>query len=309
MHKLETPEYDWNFKEDRERLNFLVQKRVNWRLGEQWLEELKKLNNKVFDHTWLFSKQLISIFSDPLGSRVGNWQDNIVYDYRKNRVVKVLNFKKYKTNENMLEYYRKKYKILKKVLWDHIPDTYFLEWEVSNHIPCHYNNLLEYEPKYNTIYTAQRKVKWYTLRDLPVDIKHRKDFLEQLNEIYNLYIRLKLYIHFLEFKHFSKVGVLNFRMDIWDISKRLDVLDENLIWYKSQNIMYDLEKNKIFLIDFDTGSYNQDIKKVFNELEHTDKEDIIERWDTILWNIKNKETKLTNWKLNRFFRANEFRFL
>lgn len=308
MYNLDTPKYDWDFNTDKKMLSFLINKRMEGEISKEEFEKLRFLNSKIFGYTEFFSKKLYSIFSQPLGLKVWNWQDNIVYDYQKNRVIKVLAAKKYNSNENIIQYYRRKYKILKRFLWKYIPDTYFLEWEVSNHLPCHYNNLENYNVKHKTIYTVQRKVKWYTLKDLPANMKNNENFLTQLRQLYENYIRLKLYVHFLEFEKFGKAGNLSFRMDIGDISKKLDVLDENLIWYKTQNIMYDVENWKMLLIDFDSWSYDNQIAQIFDDLENTDKNTVLGKGEIILQEMKKENTKITNWKMNNFFKNANIKF-
>ncbi len=301
MYKINTKKYKWNFDEDKNSLNNLIKKRVEWNITKEEFEKLKKLNNSVFWYVDEVRSELETIFSEPIKESIWNWQDNIVYNYKNNWVIKIMTQKKYDICENLLNYFNYKYKLLKKTVWEHIPDTYFLEWETINNHPMHYNNLKEYKVKYKTIYTAQRKIKWYTLNDLPTSIRNNWRLLEQLKKLYLNYIKTKLYMHYIEYKKYWKIWKLQFRMDIWQLSNKLNIDDETLMSYKTPNIMYDIEKDKLFLIDFDTWSLNKETKEVFDETDKSPKEEILQIWWEILKNITKEFKKLTPRNLEIFF--------
>lgn len=214
MYKLDISKYNQDFYKDKERLNFLIKRRIDWNISKEEFEELKILNTNIFSYVNKIRNDLITIFSNPLKDNIWHGQDNVVYNYTNNWVIKIMAKKKYEWYENLKEYFIYKYKLLKKTLKEYIPDTYFLEWETINSEDINYNNLDDYKIKYPTIYTAQRKIKWYTLNDIPTDIRKKGRLLEQLEKLYENYIKLKLYMHYIEYQKYWMIGNLKFKMDI-----------------------------------------------------------------------------------------------
>ena len=184
MYKLDIPNYNWDFDKDKKKLNELIQKRIDGKITQEEFEELKELNSKIFGYVDNVKNDLTTIFSNPLKDIIWHWQDNIVRNYNRNWVIKVLTKTKYESHENLKDYFLYKYKLLKKYMKEFITDTYFLEWEAINPRYINYNNLTDYEVKYKTIYTVQRKIKWYTLNDLPTDIRENPELLLQLKKLH-----------------------------------------------------------------------------------------------------------------------------
>lgn len=302
MYKINIKKYKWDFDDDKNILNKLIKKRVEWNITKEEFEELKKLNKSVFSYVDEVRSKLETIFSEPIKESLWNWQDNIVYNYKSNWVIKIMTRKKYENFENLVNYFKHKYKLLKKTIWEFIPDTYFFEWETINPNPINYNNLEYYQVKYKTIYTVQRKVKWYTLNDLPSDIRNNWRLLEQLKILYLKYIKTKLYMHYIEYKTYKNIWNLKFKMDIWELSNKVNIDDKILMSYKTPNIMYDIEKDRLFLIDFDTGNLNKQTQEIFDKVKKIDKQEILDVWWKILEEIKKEYEKLTPKNLEKFFK-------
>jgi len=108
------------------KLKKLIKKKIKGKLTFEELDELKKLNKELTNIIESTKQSISTILKNPLGEKVWAGQDNIVFSYRKNWVVKILSEKKY--NNSLLLYYQKKYKLLKKYLSEYIPDTYFFWW-------------------------------------------------------------------------------------------------------------------------------------------------------------------------------------
>jgi len=302
MYKLNIQNYNWDFNKDTKRLNELIQKRIDGNISKEDFKELKNLNSNIFSYVDKVKNNLITIFSNPLKDVIWHWQDNVVYDYKKNWVIKIMAKKKYEWYKNLQNYFIYKYKLLKKYIGQFITDTYFLEWETINSEYINYNNVSNYEVKYKTIYTAQRKIKWYTLNELPTDIRKKGRLLWQLKKIHQKYIKLKLYLHYIEYQKYWDIWRLKFKMDIWKISNSLDVSDDILINHKTPNIMYDIEKDRIFLIDFDTGSLNEESKEIFDIIYSKNNKEINKIWNKLFEEIKKEYKKITPKNLESFFK-------
>ena len=163
-----------------------------------------------------------------------------------------------------------------------------------------YTNLTDYKIIYPTVYTVQRKICWYTLEDLPMDIRENLQLVNQLKELHLHYMSLKLYIYQLEWNLFGNVGLVNFKSDLWKISKKINI-DDIIMYVKTPNIMWDINKNRLFLIDFDSGSYNEDTEKVFQHLLEKDKDKILSEGKKLFEEFKKYHSSLSKTNLKKFF--------
>ena len=295
---LEKLNYDGNFEADKTKLVNLIQQKLEWNLEAQ--KKIPKLNKRVFEYVKSTKQELSTIFKNPLKELIWNWQDNLVFDYNWNWVIKIFNKQAYENNSNLYDYLTCKYKILKKFLWDYIPDSYFFEWETVNPKPISYSNLKDYKLIYPTIYTVQRKIHWYTLEDLPIDIRKNSKLINQLKQLHLNYISLKLYIHQLEWELFGNVWIVNFKSDLWKISKKIKI-DEIIMSVKTPNIMWDVNKNKLFLIDFDSGSYNENVERIFNKLLEQDKLKVLSEGKRLFEDFKKYHSSLSKTNLRKYF--------
>jgi len=292
------PKYNWDFLNEKEKLINLIQQKLEWNLEVQ--KKIPKLNKKIFEYVKNTKQELSTIFKNPLKELIWNWQDNLVFDYNWNWVIKIFNKQAYENNSNLYNYLTYKYKILKKFLWDYIPDSYFFEWETVNPKPISYSNLKDYKVIYTTIYTVQRKINWYTLEDLPIDIRKNPQLINQLKQLHLNYISLKLYIHQLEWKLFWNVWIVKFKSDLWKISKKIKI-DDIIMSVKTPNIMFDIDKNKLFLIDFDSGSYNENVEKIFNKLLKQEKQKVLLEGENLFNEFKKSYKSLSISHLKQFF--------
>jgi len=290
--------YNWNFEKDKNDLVNFIQQKLEGNLDSA--KKIPDLNKKVFWYVKDTKENLSTIFKKPLKELIWNWQDNLVFDYNWNWVIKIFNKQVYENSSNLYEYLIFKYKILKKFLWDYTPDSYFFEWETVNPKPISYGNLRDYKVIYPTIYTTQRKIHWYTLEDLPMDIRKSSKLIEQLKNLHLDYMSLKLYIHQLEWKLFGNVWMVNFKSDLGKISKKIKI-DDIIMSVKTPNIMWDINKNKLFLIDFDSGSYDEKVEEIFKKLLKEDKQKVLSEGRKLFEEFKKYHSSLSKTNLRKYF--------
>ena len=219
-------------------------------------------------------------FSSVKDKKIWLGQDSVVFEFQN---VSWRIYKEWqKANKENLEYIIKKYKVLKKYLWNLIPDSYFIIWEAyEKFFKRWFKNGAYIQSK---LITIQRKVKWKDLTKFKKEEKLNKDFLQKLEIAHRSYILLKIFIEQIANKLQVKdkldikldLGLLS-KIDKWEFSNPEFVL-KHLI---SPNIMYD-GKN-IYFIDFWFWSWNQDKEKVYQELI---KEENYKKWQDILNNSK-----------------------
>ncbi len=271
-YKIKTEsKYDWDFIQDQEKLLELIKKEEK---SSEEKEKIKKLNQKIFLHSDNTKKEVVDILSKEINKElIWKGQDNLVYLYNSNYVVKFLNQKAIKKiDESVLEFFRKKYQILKKYIWEEIPTSYFFLGEVVNKKPIYYSNLWNYEIIYDTIYTFQKRVKWFTLSDMPIEKKQQEK--EQVKNLHKKYIDLKLLIAHGEAVNWLELWSFNIKMDLGRISKKYKLWENfDITNFKTPNIMYDFEKEKMFLVDFDVGSRDEKFENLFKWLMNISEEE------------------------------------
>ena len=299
-YKLNVNDSNDNFLQKQKELKDLISKKLLWEISDEELEKIKFLNKEIFDIINFTKQSIATILNNPLWEKINAWQDNLVFDYRKNWVVKILHDKRY--NDSLLEYYQLKYKLLKKYVWDFIPDTYFFDGEIVNLEPFNYKNLGKYKIVYDTIYSIQRKVNGYTLKDLPLDIKKSEDLYIKLKMLHEKYMKLELVFHFFEYKISGKISRSSFKMDLWKLSNIFKFDKQFVFSLKTPNVMWDINKNKLFLVDFDTGKLDWNLRKVFEKVLSLTNDEFNKISDTLRYFLKkHKYKKLNKEVLYRMF--------
>ena len=73
---------------------------------------------------------------------------------------------------------------------------------------------------------------------------------------------------------------------------------------KTPNIMWDINKNEIFLVDFDAWFYNEKTEKIFQHLLSQNKQKILLKGEKLFNKFKKNYNSLSNSNLKSFFSQN-----
>lgn len=289
--------FDFSFMEDeireaKEKWNKIweLSKEINinksfWKIDLEKEKFLENLKIEFKDFQAKFQKILkeknidqrnILRFSNNKDIWIWKWKDSKVFEMQKiwNYVYK----ESHNWNLENLEYVKNKYMILKKYLWDIIPKSYFVFWELES--SSLWSPLKDYKKK---VITLQQKVNWKDFSKLSFEEKKDEKLLLELEKAHKKYILLKYFLS-------AKIDELNLskktmdvQLDLWSLSDKDNFSsdDVNFLknWLKSPNIMWDEKSKKIFFIDFWSWEWSEDKKQILNYMM---KDEVFESWKNIL---------------------------
>ncbi len=259
-------------------INILEKKKTGESI-ETDLFEIEKIKAKIssLQAEKLEQKNVIKI-SRLDDKRIWFGQDSNVYEFSLNTGYVYKEGKEW--NPKNIEYLKKKYKILKKYLWDVIPKSYFIYWEG-------YSSLEKKRWLKNWWYiwekaiTIQRRVKWKDVSKMSFKERKNQEFLYKLEESHKKYVLLKFFLTAILKDLGLDKKTMDLQLDLWRLSNRdnfhhddTDFIEKEL---KSPNIMRDWKSVKF--IDFWFWEWSDDKELVFDELM---KDENYTKWLSIL---------------------------
>lgn len=161
-----------------------------------------------------------------------------------------------------VEYLQKKYRLLRKLLSDHIPRAWFVLGEFRHGIPKH--ELGEFHTTLRAI-TIQREIRGKTFAEMTDAERHRPEVQAALKRAVNQYLKARDLLR----NACKQVGVdhrtFELSLDLGEASPDSETGFRPLS-YASPNAMYDERKNEVFFIDMGWGAWNPDREKVYQYL-------------------------------------------
>jgi hypothetical protein len=172
----------------------------------------------------------------------------------------------YPPKPETVEYFVKKYKMLKKFLGNDIPDSHFILGERRVAFEKKKFHKGKQDNRLHAI-TIQRKVRGKTLSAMTPEERTRDDLIQQLKAAHTKYIDLKNRIQRATRHLGLPENTLDVKLDLGGLSKKDDLESfdlEKIAEYSTPNIMYDEVSKKLYFIDFDMNEWNADKQKVYD---------------------------------------------
>lgn len=217
-----------------------------------------------------------SPFNPDFGNKVGAGQDNFVREFKGDKAAKfVVKISKQKGLEHETPerakastlYKKKKYEILKLFLGDFIPKSHFIVGKKTEG---------RREPvTVPKSYTVQERVPNIRIADLPEDKKLDPRLLRQMyvlvRKLQNMYLALN------EVNDVVSNTALDGKLDLGGVSKYVEneynprdfkAADIITRFQKSPNLLIDPETMRLYCVDFDDGTWDDEKEAAKGVLEH-----------------------------------------
>lgn len=242
---------------NKEYLIFDEKKEEELKILKESFNLMRKNIEKILKEKWIKQRNIFG-FSHYKDKWIWKWKDSKVYQSSK---LENYIYKESHSQENNLEYLKNKYLILKKYLWEIIPDSYFVYGELEGLILG--NQCSEFKKK---LITIQKKVKWKDLSKLSFEEKKDEKLLENLKNAHKKYILLKYFLNSRIKELWLNEKTLDLQLDLWALSDKDSFLQDDVFFLKnklkSPNIMRD--GKQIYFIDFWSWVWNEEKQKVFD---------------------------------------------